>query len=126
MSSPSHVLLESTPSYIQELNEQFAAQPLPNFQLMDEPVGELSYPSEPPSPPTPPLMQVKCETHPSLLQRIEQEIANTPVNDTHPGCYTPKSHFSFLWTAPFVMSSPLPHHSAYYPLLTPFLTIYKA
>lgn len=34
--------------------------------------------------------------------------------------------FSFLWTASLAMSSSLPHHSAYYPLLTPVLTIYKA
>ena len=85
MSSPSHVSLESTPSYIQELNQQFAAQPLPDFQLMDAPIGEHSYPSEPLSPPTPPLMQVECDMHPSLLQCIEQEIANTPVDDAHPG-----------------------------------------
>ena len=44
-------------------------------------------------------------------------------------CYAPEPYFSFLWIAPpppLVTSSPLPHHSAYYPLLTPFLTIYKA
>ena len=44
-------------------------------------------------------------------------------------CYAPEPHFSFLFfslNCPLVTSSPLPHHSAYYPLLTPFLTIYKA
>ena len=51
---------------------------------MDAPVGELSYPSEPSSPPTPPPMQVERDAHPSLLQRLEQEIANTPVDDAHP------------------------------------------
>ena len=35
------------------------------------------------------------------------------------GCYALKPHFSFLWTASLVTSSLLPHHSAYYPLLTP-------
>ena len=30
--------------------------------------------------------------------------------------YAPKPHFSFLWTASLVISSPLPHHSTYYPL----------
>lgn len=84
MSSPSHVSLESTPSYIQELNAQFTAQPLPDFQLMDAPVGELSYPSKPSSPPTSPPMQVERDAHPSLLQHLEQEIANTPVDDAHP------------------------------------------
>ena len=41
-------------------------------------------------------------------------------------CYAPEPYFSFLWTAPLVTSFPLPHHSTYYPLLTSFLTIYKA
>ena len=84
MSSLLHVSLESTPSYIQELNAQFTAQPLPDFQLMDAPVGELSYPSKPSSPPTSPPMQVERDAHPSLLQHLEQEIANTPVDDAHP------------------------------------------
>ena len=44
----------------------------------------------------------------------------------HGWCYAPKPYFSFLLDCPLVMSSPLPHHSAYYPLLTPFLTIHKA
>ena len=47
MDSPISV---STPSYIRELTEQFEAQPLPDFDLLVDPLPDLVYPDHDPFP----------------------------------------------------------------------------
>ena len=45
MNSPISV---STPSYIRELMEQFEVQPLPDFDLLGDPLPDLVYPDHDP------------------------------------------------------------------------------
>ena len=65
MDSPISV---STPSYIRELTEQFEAQPLPDFDLLADPLPDLVYPDHDPFPNI--LAISTPEDHPQLRRRM--------------------------------------------------------
>ena len=93
------------PGYDKQFNQPLAGKPIPEVHQYDEGVPHY-YSDIPP--------------------RTQHYSDNEPERGEEPGCYAPRPPFFFSLDCSLVTTSPLPHHSAYYPLLTSFLTIYKA
>ena len=78
MDSPISV---STPSYIRELTAQFEAQPLPDFNLLGDPLPDLVYPDHDPFPNI--LAISTPDDHPQLRHRMATPDHLRP--EDHPG-----------------------------------------
>ena len=81
----------STPSYLQEIAQQFEQHPLPDFTLLGTPdtfeLRTTYHAQDPDSPevPTPPPITVSPMTHESLVERMEEDVIHREAITSCPG-----------------------------------------
>jgi hypothetical protein len=74
----------STPSYVEEIHNQFVANPLLDLPLLHDHKPFLVYPNEElEEPPTPPPITISPSPHASVVQELEREM--TTLHDNNPG-----------------------------------------